>query len=530
MKSSFCACLFLLVLLLSAASQAGMMETVPVGDEIYGWIYEYLDELYARGLINSLQMGTKPYFRGEIAGQLLSLRERLDRGQITLQFPQDALVHDLEREFSSEIGELRREANPSRNKTMNREFSCGLDFHEGSNLKSGQKTVFAETVWPYAEAEIGANFFACTRYMVDENLANDPDYTGKVWRGLAGDAAQAYLAFRLPYFKVLLGRERVAWGQRHTGELILSENAFPLDMVQLQGGWGAIQATAFFAFLSSLAEKDSPDNTTRVNRYLSGHRISLNLFSRAQLGFSETIIYGGEDRQVEAYYLNPLMWYHGAQLNENRDDNTFFAFDFNLRPRRNLLLYGELLIDDLQIENKSPADKEPNELGYTGGFSMLDPLGLNRWGLNLEYTRINNWTYNQSLERNRYLHGNRLLGNPLGPDADDLTVEVSTWWRKGLRSKISYSRSRRGEGRVDSPWTQPWMSSAGDYQQVFPSGVVQICNRLGLGWEYHCGRVLDCAAGWDFFNFENYQNVEAQNKSFHQLSLSLSLSFRGPGH
>jgi hypothetical protein len=530
MKSYLWAGLFLLALLFSNASQAGIMETVPVGDEVYGWVYEYLSELHGRGLIGNLHLGTKPYLRGEIASELLSLRERVDRGQVNLEFPEDALVQELESEFASEISQLRLEADPRKDKTINREFSCGLDFHEGSNFKSSRKAAFLETIWPYAKVQIGTDFFACARYMIDENLANDPSYSGKVWRGFAGDAAQAYLAFRLPYFKVLAGRERVAWGQRSTGEMILSENAFPLDMVQLQGGWGAVQATAFFAFLSSLAEQDSLDNATRVNRYLSGHRISLNLFSKVQLGFSETIVYGGEDRRVEAYYVNPLLWYHGAQLNENRDDNTFFAFDFNLGPKRNLLLYGELLIDDLQIENKSQGDKEPNELGYTGGFFMLDPAGLNGWELNLEYTRINDWTYNQSLERNRYLHRNRLLGNPMGPDADDLAVNVSTWWRKGLRSEISFARGRKGEGAVDSPWDQPWVSSVGDYHEEFPSGVVQTSSRLGLAWEYSYQSVLHCTIGWEYFNFENYQNVEGQKKNFHQLSLNLNFRFRGTGY
>ncbi len=512
----------------TVSAKAGMMETLPVGDEVYRWTYEYLDELYTRGLLHDLHLGTKPFFRGEIAQELLSLRERIARGEITISWPEDFLLQELEDEFAGEMNQLRLKADSPEEARIDREFSWGLDFREGSSFKSREKAAFRETLWPYAKARIGQSFFACTRYMIDENLAKDPDYQGKIWRGFAGDAAQAYLSFELPYLKVLLGRERVAWGQRSTGELILSQNALPLDMVKIQGGWGIVQGSAFVAFLSSLTVRDSVGEISHLNRYLSGHRISLNLFSKAQLGFSETIIYGGEDRQVEAYYLNPLLWYHGAQLNENRDDNTFFALDFNLRPKRDVILYGELLIDDLQIEKKQPGDQEPNELGYTGGFSVMDVFGWRGSEVNFEYTRINNWTYNQSLKRNRYLHRNRLLGNPLGPDADDLTASVSTWWRGGLKSKITYQRTRCGEGGVDSPWNEPWLSTGWDYLVAFPRGVVERLSRVGVALEYNYAGVLGCRLNWDHLDFDNYRNVEDRKESLEEFGLNLSYRFQGP--
>lgn len=285
-------CMFAIILFSINIARAGLMETVPVGEEVYRWVYEYLDELYARGLITELHLGTKPYFKGEVAQELLSLREKINKGELSLTWPEDHLLEELENEFSSEINELKLKVSSPDDGKLFEKFSWGLDFQEGSNFKLREKAVFRKTFYPFAKAQVGSNFFACTRYMIDENLAKDPNYEGKVWRGFAGDAAQAYLAFNLPYFKVLLGRERIAWGQKVSGELILSENAFPLDMVKIQGGWGIFQASAFFAFLSPLTTQDSSGEVNHINRYLSGHRISLNLFSFAQLGLSETIVYG----------------------------------------------------------------------------------------------------------------------------------------------------------------------------------------------------------------------------------------------
>jgi hypothetical protein len=104
------------------ALQAGMMETIPVGEEVYQWIYEYLDELYARGLINQLPVGTKPYFLGMVAEELLALQERVRKGQLTLNRTENGLKEELENEFASEMNQLKLEANSSQNKNLSRKF------------------------------------------------------------------------------------------------------------------------------------------------------------------------------------------------------------------------------------------------------------------------------------------------------------------------------------------------------------------------------------------------------------------------
>ena len=84
-----------LVLLVVNVSWAGMMETVPAGEEVYRWVYEYIDELYARGLISDLHLGTRPYFRAEVAQELLSLRERIKEEEVSLAWPQEYLLEEL---------------------------------------------------------------------------------------------------------------------------------------------------------------------------------------------------------------------------------------------------------------------------------------------------------------------------------------------------------------------------------------------------------------------------------------------------
>jgi hypothetical protein len=100
-------CVAIIILFSINIAQAALMETVPVGEEVYQWVYEYLDELYVRGLITELHLGTKPYFRVKVAEELLSLGEKTRKGELSLSWPEDYLLEELENEFSSEINELK---------------------------------------------------------------------------------------------------------------------------------------------------------------------------------------------------------------------------------------------------------------------------------------------------------------------------------------------------------------------------------------------------------------------------------------
>lgn len=60
--------------------------------------------------------------------------------------------------------------------------------------------------------------------------------------------------------------------------------------------------------------------------------------------------------------------------------------------------YGQLLIDDLQIEKTRPGDLEPNEIGYLVGGQVADALGLRATTIGVEYTRVANRTCNTAME------------------------------------------------------------------------------------------------------------------------------------
>ncbi|UCD94707.1 MAG: hypothetical protein JSU69_01255, partial [Candidatus Zixiibacteriota bacterium] len=184
------------------------------------------------------------------------------------------------------------------------------------------------------------NLFLYSNFIVDERMADDPEYTGKKWHGAAGEVEEAFAAYSNRNFDVILGRFASFWGPA-SQSLILSGEARPMDAFSFRFKWGRIHFTYQFGKLQRLAV--STDSTGYFeNRYFAGHRIDFRLFDNFNIGLFETIVFGGRGRHPELSYLNPLLIYHAVQLNEDDDDNTLLGLDITYYLNNRHKLYGQL--------------------------------------------------------------------------------------------------------------------------------------------------------------------------------------------
>jgi hypothetical protein len=380
--------------------------------------------------------------------------------------------------------------------------------------------------------QFSSKFGALLFFNLDREKALDPAYTGKKWRGLAGDIETSAIYFQHERLRLTLGKQRVFWGPQPVN-LILSETAEPLDLFTAEYAKGLLAFSFLFARLDG-SRPDSadfirlPERTFRDNRYLVGHRLDINFHRTFRLGLFETSLFGGEGRPPELYYLNPLQFFHTAQLNEGEDDNTILGMDFHYLFHTGYAAYGQLIVDDYQIDNATAGDQEPNELGLMlGAFRAGQPSSLIP-DLKLEYVRITNRTYHQRDPRNRYLFRNKLLGHPLGPDADSLTLTARFWPTELLSTSIELAGTRHGEGSIYASWDEPWTQSDEAYSEPFPTGVVQKSIHASVrvdGYLPVAGYVarhfyLSMRAGYG--SYRNYANVEGHREEIVTIDLGLS--------
>jgi hypothetical protein len=345
-------------------------------------------------------------------------------------------------------------------------------------------------------------FFNAIR--LDQELKDDANYLGKKWRAFSGYTEQAYVQWHSRRGSIKLGRDYAMWGKGRDASLLLSDFSRPLDQLSFELALGRLH----FSYLAAKLDETGLSDSTRLKlggpvaqRYLSANRISYRFWrDRLQLAISQAL-------------LNPFIFLHGEILNGPVDANSFGALDFVFRPRAGLELYGQLLIDDVQIERTGPTDLEPSEIGFMLGGRIAGPFRLRATTLGLEYTRVTNRTYNSPDEFAKLLHRRRPIGHFLGNDFDRWLLFGSSSLGKDLFASWDVERRRRGEGRVDAPFDMPWLNHrvSEGYDEKFPSGVVEKMLSAGVEVRWHP------RPGWflslhvihsQYDNFQNRQGAE----------------------
>jgi len=351
------------------------------------------------------------------------------------------------------------------------------------------------------------DLFVYANFVLDEARAQDETYTGKKWRGFAGDVENAFLHYQTGRWQFMVGRFASFWGMPDA--MVLSSGV-SLDGFAYRFRWGRLTLSYRLARLDGLSpDTDSLDRFE--NRYFAAHRLDIHLSHRLRVGLFETIIFGGPGRQVELYYLNPLIFFHGSQINEGNNDNSLVGFDLVYKPRLGIKLYGQFVIDDFQIDDRDQNDQEPNETAWLVGGHWVDPTSS--LDLEIEYSRVTNRTFNQMHPRNRYLFRGELLGGALGNDYDRWQATVSRWFGHTMKTAVSFVRHRQGEGGVTDDWSTPWLEVEGDYHEPFPTGVVETTHRLAVGFTgfIKSNFFVQLETGIDWL--DNYRHIDGDQRS-----------------
>ena len=453
-------------------------EDIPVES----WIYGAVSELAAGQAGPRQLLHTVPYTRAQVADYLAELlpdTARLDPGRrILFRRLWDEFHEEITPNQMSDPKELALRAGGSPYLLSRQTEDRTPTNHAGS----------------YVFAALGKpdRWVARTRVRFDSDARDDTRFRGREWKDkLTANMDDASLKFLAGNFEAFWGRGWLKFGRSPSDGLLMSGFSPPFDYGRLRYHRGAFDFMYFIAFLDDL-----PTASGRpARRYLAGHRLDIRPWQFLELAATEVIVFGGVDRPLEWYYLNPLVPYYWEQINEDKDDNPLWNLEWSARLARGWEFYGEWLIDDFQIDLKS----EPQQLGILVGLHAAAPFGLARSYHVLEYSYVNTTVYGQNEEQNRYYYRyNRAgqvigLGSRYGPDADRLTYRVVYHLSGLLDTFASVERRRKGEHTIDDP-----QSSMVPHGVPFPSGIVDRRWELtgGLKFQYHHVLFAEITGGW----------------------------------
>jgi hypothetical protein len=352
--------------------------------------------------------------------------------------------------------------------------------------------------------------------ILDQALRDDPQYIGKRWRGFTGYTEQAYARLHFDKYLVKFGRDFLWWGRGQDATLLISDYSRPVDHFLAQLTLPRLRLTYVAGKLDRMPLADSLATGYAAGfaeRYIAAGRAEFEPFkNRLRLAIAQIVVNGGPDRGFEWQFLNPFIFYHGEQLNEKDlnekpNGNTFGALDFVARPKLGLELYGQLLVDDVQIEKTRRGDLEPNEVAYLMGAEIADPLRAGGASVGLEYTRVANRTYNTVQPWEKFLHRHRPLAHFRGNDFDRWLLCANMYAEGKVQMFLITELQRRGEGasmHVRSAFKDLPLEEG--YSEKFPTGVVEKSWHLRLEGRWHPRPGFFLAALGQYARYQNFSH------------------------
>jgi hypothetical protein len=454
------------------------------------WVYPALRTFELAGLVELAP--SMPYSRSEIRQYVTVVLEAVGERPDALTPRRRFLLDRLEREFLAE-DPRDREDRPALTLMEESDYaaldvSIGALFVKPADEEEGE-------VWGTARPQFLLGYGGMVTADVSYRLRMGPERGTNIFRSKPSSRERSFRGLTSEYEKGMLfiagkgwrfgiGRDYVQWGSGREEGLLLSQTAGSIDHLTARVGMGRFNLHAVHAVL----DPEFP-------RRLAGHRLTVRLPRGIRIGMSETVLYAGRD--LDFAYLLPFGSYYANQYNEAGDDNILWGLDWRIPLTRGLMLYGELLVDDFQYERDPPA---PDRIGFNLTAEALLEIGGLEFELLLGYTYIDIYTYaHKDTLLTSYVTGdgdtetNRIIGSPLGPDADRWNASLSTPMHPRLLFTVRGSYTRSGEGSDLREWIR-----GTDPRLPFPSGDVTNETRLSLEADLDLdrGSYMRMGGGW----------------------------------
>ncbi|MBW7956517.1 MAG: hypothetical protein H3C68_01370 [Deltaproteobacteria bacterium] len=407
-------------------ARAGSSVNIPVDS----WIYQDLERLEVKGVIESGILTTRPFTRQEgarlaeeavrnlkrdgstgpgAAAEPIAFRLKAALGDSAGSGP-DTYFKPIERAYAGFLYADERPYFPSIN-------NDGHEFREGGNA------------WAGISASAGLLGFTAIELNPEYRAGSSSEV--KLVRG--------YAKADFGPIELLAGKEAMWWGPGYHGSLLLTNNAEPLEMVKASTGrpvllpWifrnlGPFRPALFIARLEE--DRDFP----RAN--LLGMRLDFRPRPSFRFALSRVIMFGGEGRRsltasdwVKVFFASDSAEHTSSPIDGNQLislDASYIHVDRDGRlPWSGLKLYTEIGAED------SSGNRTPTVRGYIFGLYVDEPLGVKDIDFRAEYAYnahgdrfpFAQW-YRHHVYDSGYTYKGRVIGHHMGPDAADLFLRA----------------------------------------------------------------------------------------------------------
>ncbi len=450
------------------------------------WAYGFIERMEAKGLLQDIKNGSKPFSRKRMAALVHQIEMRLKENPANLSRVETQYFERLKGELWDELEDSGIAVRPSEREPhlYTWKGEAGL-FHlealaggSAAFRSSGADGADRRVYQPYYGAAVRGSFWNVGFY--SDNRIYSEWGSGKYFQNYDAslgyprnaekdssmatwDMSDSYLAFGIRGFQVEYGRDNVKWGPSPSGGLLFSGLAPSMDMLKIRFDIGP---AAFTWLHGQLRGGAAP-------KWVSAHRIEFMPARGLSIGIHDAVVYA--NRGIEPAYFNPVLPVLISQHSLGDRDNVEFGIDASFERIRSVKLYGEFFLDDFTSPWGIFSNAWGNKLAFTTGCVWTNPAGMENAGLRAEYTRIEPFVYTHRFAGNLYENYGTALGSDLQPNSDRLLLQWEQWISLSLRAGMQFHSIRHGRGDRKTAHTDEDGES-----KHFLGGTVETTDRIGI--------------------------------------------------
>ncbi|MFA7327907.1 MAG: capsule assembly Wzi family protein [Candidatus Ratteibacteria bacterium] len=483
------------------------------------WSYAAVDKLGAYGLIDLQKLGTKPYRREDVSKWTQEAIRRIQNREVRIgngENDLEVILLKLKKEFLDQPpGKARFESSAKityaalDTPSFSPGNANGRDNYDGLNLRLSGRAAF--------QINKHLNLVLSPVVYYQNTGTDEAEVT----------LEEAYLSGRLGNWELTAGRLPQWWGAGQEGQLLLTNNTFPFDLFRISNNepfyWPWILRNlgpSYYTFYATRLEADRPI----AHPFITGHRFEVNPTSYLSLGFSRTILLGGDGRNYQFEPWNYFLIFLGRPQYEYRSEETIprldtdqqLSWDFRWRIDNverflpflgdTMQVYGEL---GREVTSRSMLDFVNHPEAYLAGIFIPSVLHQEGLDLRVEYadTYIHYWP-NYWYTHGTYSPGLYYRGKVIGHQMQtgrDLFINITQ--------------------RFSEQWTADWSF---DRQEHFPvTDPAEIQTSIGINLKYLPlePKKPEWNFGANYATIDNLNNSSGQKADDFLFSVSTNIRF-----
>jgi hypothetical protein len=263
---------------------------------------------------------------------------------------------------------------------------------------------------------------------------------------------------------VSFGQHEMAWGTGHFGSLAQGDNARPFAALRAASVHPSL-LPGFLRYLGPFRHEiffGQLDHDRVYSRpWLSGQIIVFKPLPTFEIGITHVIMFGGRGND---HYSLAGFWGRasgistGNLLNGNTNSQAGFTTKFYFPKLRNAYLYLDVLGEDnLSVEVPRVGGALPfAAVSYLGGIYIPRVTADGMTTARLEFIDTSQ-RYGFHSDSLYWTYKNRLMDNPLGPNAFQIHAGVGRWLSRSAKVEVDYFHTERdpeiSTGRADTEFS-----------------------------------------------------------------------------